>query len=59
MIKTGNPYWKGKLSTVDLLVRLDQLFFVTGNIIYLCFKMIYLFEEALCTKPSIQLEFPA
>ncbi len=50
---SGKPYWKGRLSTVDLLVlaSLDQLIFYWKYYL-LFYKTSYLNEEVNCTEPS-------
>ncbi len=55
--RAGKPYWRGRLSTVDLLVltSLHQLLFILIIFFYLCYTTSYLNEEVNCTE----LEFPA
>ncbi len=54
----GNPYWRGRLSTVDLhvLTSLNQLIFKLKILFTLFTK---LNEEVNCTESSPQLVFPA
>ncbi len=49
--KAGNPYWKQRMSTVDLLVRTSsyQLLFM---LIFSVLQNNYFNEEANCTEPS-------
>jgi len=49
----GSPNWRGRLSTVDLLVlaSLYLLIFYTENNICVCYKTTYLYEEVNCTEP--------
>ncbi len=50
----GNPYWRGRLGTVDLL-ELTGLYRLISKLkvkIFLSYKTIYLNEEANCTEPS-------
>jgi len=55
----GNPCWRGRLSTADLLVptSLDQLLSKL-KITYLRFKSSYLNEEVNCTDPSLAVSIP-
>ncbi len=53
LVKIGSPYWKGRLSTVDLLVltSLDQLLLIVNHYL-LFYKTSYLNGEVNCTLPS-------
>jgi hypothetical protein len=50
MLKLGNPYWRGRLSKVDILL-LDKLLFVS-NIVFTFHKTSCLNKEVNCTEPS-------
>jgi len=58
-VHPGKSYWRGKLSTVDLLVLTceDQLLFI-ANIIFIFKKTCYLNEEVKCTEPSPLVSIP-
>ncbi len=58
--RAGKSYWRGRLSTVDLLVltSLDQLLFAVMIFFYLCYKTSYLNEEVNCTEPSPSVSVP-
>jgi hypothetical protein len=49
----GNPYWTGRLSTIDLLVltSLGELILTLKLHIYIFTKPTYLNEEVKCTEP--------
>jgi len=49
--KPGNPFWRGRINTIDLLVlsMLCKLLF-TRNF-FLCYKTSYLNMEVNCTEP--------
>jgi hypothetical protein len=59
--QAGKPYWRGRISTVDLLVltRLDQLVFILK-----CFFLTFVIktrdlkEEVNCTDPSPSVSVP-
>ncbi len=55
----GNPYWTGRLSTVDLLVltRLDVLILILQTL-YNSFKTRYSNAEVKCTEPSLSVSIP-
>ncbi len=57
--KSGNSYWRGRLSTFDLLVlaSLDQLILIE-YFIDLCNKTSYLNVEVNGTEPSPSVSFP-
>ncbi len=62
IVKAGKSYWRGRLSTVDLLVptSLDQLLFIS-KILFTFFlkkKTIYPNEEVNCTEPSRSVILP-
>ncbi len=50
-VKAGNPIWRERISTVDLIVLAssDQLLFVLKKTIFLSYKTRYLNEEVNCT----------
>ncbi len=54
--KAGNPYWKGRLSTIDLLVltSLDQLFLYSQCYLHLLQNN----DEVNCTEPSPSVSVP-
>jgi hypothetical protein len=45
--KAENPYWRGRLSTVDLLIRISLL-----STLFIFYKTSYLNEEVNRIKPS-------
>ncbi len=55
----GNPYGRGRLSTVDLLLLtgLDRLLFLV-KMVYLHYKTSYFNEEVTCTEPSSLVSVP-
>jgi len=55
----GNPYGRGRLSTVDLLVltSLDKLLFIL-KYYFPFYKTSYLNEEVNCTEPSPSVSVP-
>ncbi len=57
----GKSYWRGGLSTVDLLVltSLDSLLCFLKILLTFLYKKSFLVEEINCTEPSSQLVFPA
>ncbi len=59
-VKPGNPYWKGTLSTVDLLelTSLDQLLLILRTFFTFFYKTSYLNEEVNCTMRSRQVSIP-
>jgi len=56
MLIAGNPYRRGRISTVDLLAltKSFQLLFIYMNIYFLFYKTTYLDVEVNCTEPSLQ-----
>ncbi len=54
---TGNPYWRGRIGTVDLLAQTssDKLRFILKIQFY---KTTYLKAEVKCTKPSPSVRIP-
>ncbi len=59
-IESGNPYWKGKIGTVDLLARasLDQLIFKLKNIFNLVTTQATLMRRSTVLSLPFQLMFP-
>ncbi len=57
MVRPGKSYWRGRLSTVDLLVliSLDQLLFIIKMLIAF---LRYMLEEANSTDPSRSVSIP-
>jgi hypothetical protein len=55
--QTGKPYWRGRLSTVSLLVltSLDQLRLIMKTI-FTFYKTIN--EEVMCTEPAPSVSVP-
>jgi hypothetical protein len=58
-VSAGNPYLRGRLNTVDLLVLtcLDQLILII-QILFTFYKTSYLDEEANGTEPSRSVSVP-
>jgi hypothetical protein len=58
-LKPGNPYSRGRLSTIDLLVQtnLDHLI-VLMKILFTFFYKKYLNEEVNCTEPFPSVSIP-
>jgi hypothetical protein len=59
--KPGNPYWRGRLSIVDLLplTSLDPLLLKMQTLfIYFFYETSYLYEEVSCTEPSPSVRIP-
>jgi hypothetical protein len=55
MVCTGESYYRGRISTVDLLVLtyLDQLLLILKVYIYFFYKTSNINEEVDCTEPSL------
>ncbi len=51
---TRNPYWRGRLGTVDLLILTSQL----KNLFIFFYITRYLYKEVNCTQPSPWVSFP-
>ncbi len=58
--RSGNPYWKGRLSTADLLVltSLDPLLSILKTLFTFFYKTCYLNEEVNCTEPLPSVSVP-
>ncbi len=56
---SGNPYWRGRISTIDLLVLTssDQLLFIL-KLYFLSYKTSYLNKEVNCIVPSLSVRVP-
>jgi hypothetical protein len=56
----GNPYWKGRISTVNLLVLISSRLaaFNTNTCIFLNFKTSCLNQEVNCTESSPSVRIP-
>ncbi len=61
LLKPGKPYWRGRLSTVDLpvLTSLDQLLFVLKSLFTNFTKQAPLMRKSIVLSLSLQLLFPA
>jgi hypothetical protein len=59
-IHPGKSYWRGRLSTVDLLVLIswDQLLFYFEYNVYFFYKTIYQNKEVNCTEPFPLIRIP-
>jgi hypothetical protein len=59
--RPGNPYWRGKLGTVDLLVQpnLDQLLLILKTFFVLFTKQATLTRKSTVLTLPLQLVFPA
>jgi hypothetical protein len=57
---SGNPYWRGRLSTFDhlILTGLDQLLLILHTLFTFLQKQATLNEEVNLTEPPPQLELP-
>ncbi len=60
MFSTGNSIWKGRLSTVDLLVltSLYQLIFILKKFITFVAKQVALMRRSMVWSLPLRLEFP-
>ncbi len=56
--KPGNPYWKGRLNTIDLRVLTSLNEFYAENIINFCFKTSYFNEGVNCSEISPSVRVP-
>jgi hypothetical protein len=58
--KAGNPYWRGRLGTVHLIVltSLDNLIYILKILFTFAKKTSYLNEEVNCTDPSLAVSIP-
>jgi len=59
MSAPGNPYWRGRISTIDFLVltSLDQLLLIL-NWFIIFYKTTYLTEEVNRAEPSTSVSVP-
>ncbi len=57
-VRAGKSYWRGRVSTVDLLVQITLIkFLYVGNIIYFMLKQVILMRRWTVLKASPKLAF--